>query len=40
MKNEEGKLYLYVIDVATAAGKQGLYFQGISDVSSITKLNY
>ncbi len=40
LKNDEGKLYLYVIDVATAVGKQGIYFQGISDVTSITKLNY
>jgi Domain of unknown function (DUF4374) len=40
MKNDDGKLYLYVIDVATATGKQGLYFQGISDVTSVTKLDY
>jgi len=40
MKEDSGKLYLYVIDVATATGKQGLYFQGISDVTSITKLDY
>lgn len=40
MKEDSGKLYLYVIDVATATGKQGLYFQGISDVTSITELDY
>lgn len=40
MKEDSGKLYLYVIDVASATGKQGVYFQGISDVTSITKLTY
>jgi len=40
MKEDSGKFYLYVIDVASATGKQGLYFQGINDVTSITKLTY
>ncbi|MCW3464205.1 DUF4374 domain-containing protein [Chitinophaga nivalis] len=40
MKEDDGKLYLYVIDVATGKGSKGLYFQGIADVTSITKLDY
>lgn len=35
-----GEHYLYVIDVATATAKRGIKFQGIADVTSITKLKY
>jgi hypothetical protein len=35
-----GEHYLYVIDVASGTAKRGIKFQGIADVTSITKLNY
>ena len=35
-----GEHYLYLIDVATATAKKGIKFQGIADVTSITKLTY
>ncbi|SHG12976.1 DUF4374 domain-containing protein [Pedobacter caeni] len=35
-----GEHYLYVVDVATNTAKRGIKFQGIADVTSITKLKY
>lgn len=35
-----GEHYLYIIDVASATAKRGIKFQGIADVTSITKLKY
>lgn len=40
MKEDAGEHYLYVVDVATGTGKKGIKFQGIADVTSITKLKY
>jgi len=40
MKEDSGEHYLYVIDVENKTAKKGLKFQGIQDVTSITKLKY
>jgi hypothetical protein len=40
LKDDAGKFSVYTINAATAKGKQGLKFDNVSDVTTITKLTY
>lgn len=40
MKDDAGTHYVYTIDAKTAVGKRGLQFEGISDITTISKLSY
>ncbi|MDR0748315.1 MAG: DUF4374 domain-containing protein [Tannerellaceae bacterium] len=39
-KDDDNQLFVYNIDVASATGKKGLEFVGMSDITTISKLSY